>query len=97
MPNTLWVWQVSSLTLHTVIIQLRNIKSFSWSPTDHILLICTENSRIYSFTLTNVYVIDLISDVNFNLAINKITWNLDGRSFIVADKVNYNINIIRIF
>ena len=94
MPNTLWVWQVSSLSLHTVIIQLKNIKSFAWSPTDHILLICTENARVYSFTLTNVYVIELISDVNFNLAINKVNWNIDGRSFTLSDKVSKKNMII---
>lgn len=87
MPNVVWIWQVSSLNLHTVIIQLKPVKHFSWSPTDHMLIICTENSKLYTFTLTNVYVVDLVTDVNFNLTINKIQWNVDGRSFIASDKV----------
>jgi hypothetical protein len=90
MPNVLWIWQISSLSLHTVIIQQKPIKNFQWSPTEHILLIVTENSKLYSFTLTNVYVVELVTDVNYNLNVSKITWNTDGKSFVVSDK-NYMI------
>jgi hypothetical protein len=86
MPNVIWVWQISSLSLHTVIIQIKPIKQFEWSPTDHILIISTENSKLYSFTLTNVYVVELVTDTTSNLAINKIIWNCDGKSFTVSDK-----------
>ena len=90
MPNVLWIWQISSLSLHTVIIQQKPIKNFVWSPSEHILLIVTENSKLYTFTLTNVYVVELVTDVNFNLNVNKITWNTDGKSFVVSDR-NYMI------
>ena len=90
MPNALWIWQISNLSLHTVIIQQKSIKNFQWSPTEHILLIVTENSKLYSFTLTNVYVVELVTDINYNLSVAKITWNSDGKSFIVSDK-NYMI------
>lgn len=88
MPNVLWVWQVSSLSLHTLIIQIKPIKHFSWSPTEHILLISTENSKLYSFTLTNVYVVELVTDTNYVLNIGKIDWNVDGKCFVVSDKNN---------
>jgi hypothetical protein len=84
-PNVLFVWQISSLSLHTIIFQIRPIKHFSWSPTEHILLIATENNKLYSFTLNNVYVIELVTDLNLNLMINKISWNSDGKSFTVGD------------
>ncbi len=90
MPNVLWIWQISSLSLHTVIIQQKPIKNFQWSPTEHILLIVTENSKLYSFTLTNVYVVELVTDINYNICVSKITWNSDGKSFVVSDK-NYMI------
>lgn len=90
MPNVLWIWQISNLSLHTVIIQQKPIKNFQWSPTEHILLIVTENSKLYTFTLTNVYVVELVTDVNYNLSVAKINWNSDGKSFVVSDK-NYMI------
>ncbi len=90
MPSTIWIWQINTLSLHTVIIHLKPIKSFTWSPCEHMLLMSTENSKLYTFTLTNVYIVDLVTDVNFNLAINKIQWNTDGRSFVATDKVKIN-------
>ena len=85
MPNTLFIWQINSLSLHTVIIQTKPIKHFVWSPTEHILLIATENSKLYSFTLTNIYVVELVTDHNMNININKINWNQNGKVFTVND------------
>jgi hypothetical protein len=87
MPNVVWVWQISTLSLHTVIIQLKTVKHFSWSPSEHMLLICTENPKLYTFTLTNIYIVDLVTDVNSSVGINKILWNVDGRSFVACDRV----------
>jgi hypothetical protein len=88
MPNTLFIWQINSLSLHTVIIQTKPIKHFVWSPTEHILLIATENSKLYSFTLTNIYVVELVTDHNMNININKINWNQNGKVFTVNDMKN---------
>lgn len=85
-PNVLWIWQLSTLALHTVIVQLKPIKDFQWSPKEHILLFGTDTSKLYSFTLNNVYIVDLVSDANSPFALLKINWNYDGRSFILSDK-----------
>ena len=85
-PNVVFIWETTTLKLHTVIVQLNNIKNMKWSPKENILLIVTENSKLYTFTLDNVYIIELVSDMNnpFN-AIN-LQWASDGKSFIVSDK-----------
>jgi len=67
------------------------IKSFSWSPTDHMLLIVTENSKLYSFTLSKIYVFEIEIDMKKNLAFNKIDWSLDGKFFLLQDKNNFII------
>jgi len=90
-PNVIWIWQVSSLSLHTVIIQISPIKSFTWSPTDHMLLICTENSNLYCFTLSQVYIFEINIDSKKNLAFNKIAWSEDGKFFILHDKNHFTI------
>ena len=46
----------------------------------------TENEKLYTFTLNQVSLCDLISDSNSPLTANKIIWNKDGRCFIVCDK-----------
>ena len=90
-PNVLWIWQISSLSLHTIIIQINPIKSFNWSPTDHMLLISTDNSKLYSFTLSKIYVFDIEVDKKVNLKFNKLYWSNDGKYFIMEDKSNFII------
>jgi hypothetical protein len=87
MPTVVWIWQINTLTLNTILIHQKPVRSFAWSPCDNMLLICTENSKLYTFTLSNVYIVDLVTDINFNLAINKVQWNKDGKSFVATDKV----------
>ncbi|MCQ2821572.1 MAG: WD40 repeat domain-containing protein [archaeon] len=86
MPNVLYIWQVNGLKLFTIIIQLKPIKDFQWSPKENMLLIVTENAKMYTFTLSNVYIVELVSDNNNTFGAGKIIWNSDGKSFIVSDK-----------
>lgn len=86
MPNALYVWQVNGLRLFTIILQLKPIKDFKWSPKENMLLIVTENAKMYTFTLNNVYIVELVSDMNNNFGAGKVIWNSDGKSFIVSDK-----------
>ena len=86
MPNIIFIWETSTLKLHTVIIQLHNIKNMKWSPKENILLIVTDNSKLYTFTLDNVYIIELVSDMNNPFNASNLQWASDGKSFIVSDK-----------
>ena len=86
MPNIVFIWETSTLKLHTVIVQLNNIKNLKWSPRENILLIVTDNSKLYTFTLDNVYIIELVSDINNPFNATNLQWSSDGKSFIVSDK-----------
>ena len=86
MPNIAFIWETSTLKLHTVIMQLNNIKNMKWSPKENILLIVTDNSKLYTFTLDNVYIIELVSDINNPFNASNLQWASDGKSFIVSDK-----------
>ena len=86
MPNIVFIWETSTLKLHTVIVQLNNIRNMKWSPKENILLIVTDNSKLYTFTLDNVYIIELVSDMNNPFNASNLQWASDGKSFIVSDK-----------
>jgi len=86
LPNDVFIWEVSTLKLHTIIIQLNPIKTMKWSPKENILLIVTDNSKLYTFTLDNVYIIELVSDMNSPFNASNLQWASDGKSFIVSDK-----------
>ena len=62
------------------------IKEYKWSPKEDMLLIVTENAKLYTFTLSNVYIVELVSDLNNNFGASFVMWNTDGRSFVVSDK-----------
>lgn len=85
-PNILYIWQVNSLKLFTIIIQLKPIKDFKWSPKENMLLMVTENAKMYTFTLNNIYIVELVSDLSNTFGALKILWNSDGKNFIVSDK-----------
>lgn len=86
LPNMVFIWKVNALSLYTIVIQTKGIKEFHWSPKENMLLIVTENAKLYTFTLSNVYIIELVSDLNNNFGATSVIWNSDGRSFIVSDK-----------
>jgi hypothetical protein len=87
MPNTVWIWEVTSLSLFSVAAQLKAVKHFAWSPSNHILAIATENGKIYILTLDDASVCDVPIESKLNIGINKVLWNVDGKSFIISEKV----------
>ena len=84
--NVVFIWEINGLHLYTVVQQIKNVKCFDWSPIENMLLIVTENAKLYTFTLSNVYIVELVSDLNNNFGAIKVMWNKDGKSFIVSDK-----------
>ena len=84
--NVVFIWEINGLHLYTVVQQIKNVKCFDWSPVENMLLIVTENAKLYTFTLNNVYIVELVSDLNNNFGAIKVMWNKDGKSFIVSDK-----------
>lgn len=86
MPNVLFIWETMGMNLQTVIIQLKEIYDFKWSPNDHILFIVTDNSKLYYFNLEEAFVTELPK----NFSATGITWNENGRSFLLKDP-NYLI------
>jgi len=88
MPNHVWIWEVTSLSLFSVAVQLKPVKHFAWSPSNHILAIATENSKIYILTLDDASVCDIPIESKLNIGMTKCQWNVDGKSFLISEK-NY--------
>lgn len=86
MPNVIWIWQISNLSLYSIAVQIKPVKHFSWSPKEHILIILTENNKVYVLTLTDGSVCPIVTDNNLNLSLNKVIWASDGKSYIIGDK-----------
>ena len=85
-PNAVFIWEVNTLKLNSVIVHIKNVKDFKWSPKENILIIVTENEKCYVFSLFNVYLVELVSDSQKGFQASFIKWNNDGKSFIISDK-----------
>jgi len=86
-PNVIWIWQISNLSLYSLAVQSKPIRDFSWSPKEYILTIVTENNKVYVLSLTDASVCPILTDNNnYNLSLSKVTWANDGKSYIVGDR-----------
>lgn len=85
-PNVVWIWQVSNLSLYSVAVQLKPVRQFSWSPKEHLLSILTENNKVYIISPKDASVCPILTDSNVNLSLNRLVWSSDGKSFIVGDR-----------
>ena len=82
-PNAIFIWEISSLTLKTILIFEKTVNSFKWSPNDTKLLIGTDSENIYIYDINTIYLIDLNSP---QFSIKDIKWNNDGKSFALTDR-----------
>ena len=49
-PNGLWIWDMTLMRLHSVIVLLDSIRSMKWDPISHRLALCATNNRVYLWT-----------------------------------------------
>mmetsp|Transcript_31906 Transcript_31906/g.5776 ORF Transcript_31906/g.5776 Transcript_31906/m.5776 type:complete len:107 (+) Transcript_31906:928-1248(+) len=85
MPNTVWIWDMNTLSLHVILNQILPIKSIEWSPKSIYLAFCTGNNRIYFWSLEGASVCDVPVD-NDEFKVMKVKWAKDGKSLILMDK-----------
>ena len=59
MPNVLWIWDIASLSLKVILIQLQPIKSFTWSDNSEYLVFSTGGTRVYFWSKDGASVCDV--------------------------------------
>eukprot|EP00347_Sterkiella_histriomuscorum_P020793 403336439 len=91
-PNVVYIWDMQSVELHSVLVHLNPVKNFSFGPLTHQLCIATSQSRFFTWNPFQAAVYELTSDqagitqqTNI-LAVNKIKWNPKGNKLILIDK-----------
>jgi hypothetical protein len=89
-PNVLFIWQVNTLTLYSVIIQINPIRSFSWSPSENILILISGTNRLNIITPTEASICSIPTDIK-ELSLLKVQWNKNGTNFMVSENVFFFI------
>jgi hypothetical protein len=47
MPNCVWIWETSKLSLVATVMQLEGVRALHWHPSASRLAICAGNSKLY--------------------------------------------------
>ena len=85
MPNVLFIWDLNSMNLQTVLIHLNEVVYFKWSKNKDILFICTNNNNLYYYTLDSCKILQLSKDFH-----NKsLIFSNDGKIMMVKDTNNF--------
>lgn len=84
MPNTLWIWDVLTLKLATVLIQISSIKAIEWDPVQDRLALCTGNNKLYFWSAAGCVSVEVPSEALFQ--VNSFRWHHEGNSLVLLSK-----------
>ena len=85
MPNTVWIWEIQSLTLKAILLHMQPVKNFSWCPKNNDLAICTANGKIFFWSAEGASVCDVpYEGRNFN--VTNLEWSSNGAFLLLFDK-----------
>ena len=91
MPTTVWIWDMTTLELASVLIHLNDVKSFKFSPNSNDLYIVTGTGRVYTWAPLGASVIELPQDgfgkdsLN-HTSLSKLRWNPKSSNLLLMDK-----------
>ena len=82
MPNVVSVWDIQTVELHSIMIYLQAVKTISFSPNSHHLIVATGTPRFFLWTPDSASVYELSQDATMTsnpalntLGVNKVKWN----------------------
>lgn len=88
MPTAVWIWDTTTLSLHTVLIHQNNVKSLKFAPHSLQLLIGTGQQRVHMWTPHGSCIVALPDSKDQTSGVNvyKIQWNPRGTNILLSDK-----------
>ena len=97
MPSTVWVWDMTTLELASVLIHLNDVKSFKFSPNSNDLYIVTGTGRVYTWAPLGASVIELpqsgLGNSLNTTCLSKLRWNPKSSNLLLMDKNSLLIGI----
>jgi WD40 repeat protein len=86
MPRVLYIWDMHSLALYSVLVQQSDIRSVAWNPVKLKLALCTGNNKLYLWSMDGVSIID-VPALKFN--VRSVAWSSNGDSLILRDATRF--------
>merc|ERR1712083_448237 len=82
MPNALWIWDMRTLSLFSLIIQNDPIKAARWCPKKPRLAFCCSNGNFYLWRKEGCSVVKVPSP---KFVVRGLRWNPQGSCLVLAD------------
>ncbi|CAG0915137.1 unnamed protein product [Notodromas monacha] len=83
-PLGVWIWSIETLMLHSLLIFQNPVKDFVWSPTESMLAVCTENNKVFFWSLEGTVSVRLPETSYMEVA--NLGWHPNGRKIALIGK-----------
>ena len=84
-PGAVWIWDMTSLSLATLMEQEKPIRSMAWSPKTLHFAFCTGTPRFFLWSEQGASVCDVPFE-NTAMNVMKLKWSPDGHSLTLMEK-----------
>ena len=84
-PNIAWVWDMQTLSLHSVLVHQDPVKAMAWAPTRSVLALSSAQDRVFVWTETGASVCDVPMDTG-EFRVGGLQWDSRGESLLLMDK-----------
>ena len=93
MPKAVWIWDMTTLELVTVLIHKNNVKNFKFNPNSNELYVVAGAGRVYTWGPLGASVVELPVGGDQSISLSKIIWNPNSGNLLLMDKQNLLIGI----
>lgn len=94
MPRAIFIWDGSTLALHSVMLQVAAVRSMAWHPTRQVLAVCTGIAAIVLWSPQGCQTAPLPDDRAFR--VSTATWNSMGDALVLLDKDSFCVSFVRL-
>ena len=93
MPTAVWIWDMTTLELASVLIHRNVVKNFKFKPGSNELYIVAGSGRVYTWGPSGASVVELPIGGEEKINLTKIIWNPNSGNLLLMDKTNLLIGI----
>lgn len=94
MPRAVFIWDGSTLGLHSVMLQANPVRCMSWHPTRQSLAVCTGISALFLWSPHGCQTAPLPEDRAFR--VTGVAWNAAGDALVLLDKESFCLCFVRL-
>lgn len=82
----IFIWEVKSLSLNSLIIHNQEVKSMKWNPLENQIAFCTGIQKINLWSVEGCCSV-VIPEENF--IVQNLKWNSNGKSLLLCDQGSF--------